>query len=365
MPVLYTPDVETVDEDETQLAAELAETLIGISRKTAGDTGQGLRSVHAKSHGLLVGELTIAEDLPPELAQGLFAHRGQYPLVMRFSTTPGDVLPDKVSTPHGLAIKILNVEGARVTGSETDTTQDFVMVNGPAFQTNNARAFLNSLKLLALTTDRAEAAKVALSSVLRNTEKIVEAFGGKSTPIRALGGEVPRHPAGEIYYTQVPVRYGDYIAKLSIVPASDNVRALREVKIDVGGKDLILRETMIETFRHQGGAWELRVQLCENLEDMPVEDAAKVWDEAISPFYTVARLTVPAQSAWSEVKSQAIDHGMAFNPWHALAAHRPLGSIMRLRQAAYVASSTFRRQTDGRALAEPSNLDALQPEFAG
>lgn len=36
---------------------------------------------------------------------------------MRFSTNPGDMLDDKVSTPRGLAIKLIGVEGARLPGS--------------------------------------------------------------------------------------------------------------------------------------------------------------------------------------------------------------------------------------------------------
>jgi hypothetical protein len=52
---------------------------------------------------------------------------------MRLSTTPGDILPDDVSTPRAMAIKIIGVEGERLPGTEGDVTQDFVMVNGPAF----------------------------------------------------------------------------------------------------------------------------------------------------------------------------------------------------------------------------------------
>jgi len=48
---------------------------------------------------------------------------------MRFSTLPGDVLDDSVSTPRGLAMKVIGVEGERLEGSEGDVTQDFVLIN--------------------------------------------------------------------------------------------------------------------------------------------------------------------------------------------------------------------------------------------
>jgi hypothetical protein len=64
----------------------------------------------------------------------------------------------------------------------------------------------------------------------------------------------------------------------------------------------------------------LRVQLCINLEEMPVEDASNAWDEAKSAYVTVARLNVPEQESWSETLRQAVDDGMAFSPWNGLAA---------------------------------------------
>jgi hypothetical protein len=42
---------------------------------------------------------------------------------MRFSTSPGDLLPDSVSTPRGLALKIFGVTGERLPGSEDDTSR--------------------------------------------------------------------------------------------------------------------------------------------------------------------------------------------------------------------------------------------------
>ncbi len=67
--------------------------------------------------------------LPPVLAQGLFARAGTYPLVNRISTTPGDILDDNVSTPRAMAIKVVGVEGERLPGSESATTQDFILIN--------------------------------------------------------------------------------------------------------------------------------------------------------------------------------------------------------------------------------------------
>src|ERR1700761_4511597 len=93
-PLRYSDDVEEIDDDEGQLARDLAKVMLEISAKTYEDGGHAMRSVHAKSHALLKAELEIPKALPPVLAQGLFARPGRYDAVMRFSTIPGDILAD-------------------------------------------------------------------------------------------------------------------------------------------------------------------------------------------------------------------------------------------------------------------------------
>ena len=190
--------------DEEKTTDELVETLLKISAITYKDGHHALRSVHAKSHALLKGELTVLPGLPPELAQGIFRSPATYPVILRLSSSPGDLLNDSVSTPRGLALKLLDVPGERLEGSEGATTQDFVMVNGPAFAAPNAKKFLGNLKLLASTTDKAPALKSALSATLRGAEKLLEAVGGQSGTLKSLGGEPATHPLGETYFTQVP-----------------------------------------------------------------------------------------------------------------------------------------------------------------
>jgi len=360
-PVRYAPEVESVEPYEDDLINDLTDVILGISRKTWADGHHALRGVHAKSHALLCGRLHILRDLPPELAQGLFARPAEYPVILRFSTTPGDMLPDSVSTPRGLAIKVIGVNGEHLPDAPGDT-QDFVMVNGPAFSAPNGKTFLGNLKLLAATTDRVEGVKVAVSKVLQGTEQVIERFGGTSGTVRALGGEPALHPLGQTYYTQVPVRYGDYIAKLSLAPASDVLTDLTHARIHIDGHPHAIREAMLDHFAANDGLWDLRVQLCRDLVSMPVEDASKVWPETQSPFVTVARLHVPPQTAWSEDRSAAVDDAMSFSPWHGLLAHRPLGSIMRLRKRVYEASAAFRATHTGRPVAEPDHLPAVFDE---
>jgi len=358
-PLRYEPAYEVAPADEEETARELREVLMKVARTVLDDESHAYRAVHAKSHGLLLAELQVAADLPPVLAQGVFAKPARYPVAMRFSTVPGDLLPDSVSTPRGLAIKIVGVGGERVAGSEGQVTQDFVMVNGPAFNAPSAKKFLSSLKLLAGTTDKAPGLKQAFSGALRGLEALIEKAGGESPTLKALGGQAATHILGDTFYTQAPFLYGPYMAKLSVAPVSPELVALKDAAIELDGHPDALRELVIAHFRQHGGEWEVRVQLCADIEQMPIEDASVQWPEDVSPYLTVARIVASPQPAWSRDRSIAVDDGMAFSPWHALAAHRPIGSIMRVRKAAYEMAAQFRSEHNATHVTEPKTLDSL------
>jgi len=352
-PVRYSPSVEVLEQDEEDTDRQLVETLRGISEITYEDSGHALRSVHAKSHGLLHAELEVIAGLPPTLAQGLFAKPAKYPVVMRFSTIPGDVLDDSVSVPRGLAVKVIGIPGDRLPGSEGDTTQDFVLVDGPAFAAPTAKKFLGNLKLLAKTTDKAEGLKKALSVALRGAEALLESVGSQSGLLKTLGGHPEDHILGETFFSQAPIRYGDYIAKVAVAPVSAELVALANAPLNVNGKPNGLRDAVRAFFTARGAVWELRVQLCTDLKAMPVEDSSIAWPEDKSPYVAVARIIAQRQDTWSDVNITAIDDGLSFSPWHGIMEHQPLGSIMRVRKAAYKASADFRGGRNGCPMYQP------------
>ena len=358
-PLLYDPSFETIEADEADTAAQLVATMRTISETTHKDSGHAERSVHAKSHGILNGNLRVLAGLPAAYAQGVFAEARTYPLVMRFSTNPGDVLDDSVSAPRGLAIKIVGVEGERLPTSAGETTQDFVLANAPAFSAPNAAGFLKAVRLLAKTTDTPQILKKALSATLRTVEAAVESVGGKSATLISLGGQPLTHILGESFYSAAPLLHGLYMAKIAVVPVSANLTALIGEKVKVYGKPNALREGVIAFFATETAEWEVRVQRCTDLLAMPIEDATVVWPEDQSPYVPVARIVVTPQSAWSEPRVKAVDDGFSFSPWHGLSAHRPLGNVMRARRVAYEQLSAVRSQLNGCPLHEPRTLADL------
>jgi len=358
-PVRFDPSVETIAPDEQETLKTLEGSFQEILETTSQDYGHAVRSVHAKAHGIARGTFTVADNLPAELAQGIFARPGTHEAVIRISTNAGDILDDSISLPRGLALKILDVEGARLPGSEGDTTQDFIMVNGPAFSAPDAKAFSKNLKLLAKTTDRFEGVKKAMSATFRVVESALEAVGGQSATLQTLGGAKPVHPLGETYYSQTPFRHGDYIAKVALFPVSPGLTRLTGDTVDITARPDALREVVRDEMIEHGGTWEFRVQLNTDLEKMPIEDASVVWDEKESPFVTVATLEIPPQLSWEQGVTDHTDDALSYSIWHGITAHQPLGGVNRARNETYKQSANFRGKFNGCPMHEPTKLSEI------
>ena len=92
---------------------------------------------------------------------------------------------------------------------------------------------------------------------------------------------------------------------------------------------------------------------------MPIEDASVLWPEDLSPYLTVGRLIAEPQDAYSAARRIFVDELLSLSPWHSLAAHRPLGNIMRARKKPYPASSQFRHVAESRPMTEPKSISDL------
>ena len=127
--VTYTDSVEVKKPNEEKTFDDIATEMHRLSALMNDRYRHAVRSVHAKSHGLLKVELKIYDNLPQPFQQGLFAEAKAYPAIMRFSTNPGDILADSISTPRGLAVKVIGATGPMLPENQGQVTQDFVFVN--------------------------------------------------------------------------------------------------------------------------------------------------------------------------------------------------------------------------------------------
>ena len=356
-PLSYQPDYEVVATTERTRQQHLQQTLRKLSEISSQAATHAARSVHLKSHGLLTADMQIYDQLPPAYAQGLFARPQTLPLIMRFSTVPGDILHDKPGTPRSLALKVVGVEGERLPGSEDAITQNFLFVNGASFLSSSVQVFLNNLKHLACTPNTSTEFRHFLAQLFRSTTHLVESLKyGQQSQLNHLYQSQETNLLGETYISQDPIMYGDYMAKIAIVPIAPDLIALSNKPIDLFASDG-LRKSIVDFFITRTAVWELRVQLCTDIKTMPIEDATIIWPEEHSPYIPVARITAKPQIAWSPYRSRVVDEGMLFSPWHGLAAHRPLGSVTRLRKMSYEMAKNMRASNDHGCTCEPTHLD--------
>ncbi len=362
----YSPSVEQPAPDEHVVFDELSRTMQHITRTMAARYRNAYRPVHAKSHGLLVGTLTVLPSLPDHLAQGLFAKADSHPVLMRFSTNPGDLLADNVSSPRGLAVKVLGVEGEMVPNHAGETTQDFVCVDADRFGAPDPAGFLKQIKLFDKNLNVSEGAKHVVSVTARAINATIGVVGLHSATLEGIGAPAV-HILGESFTTVTPLRYGRYVAKLGFAPASESLRKLTGESVDLGDDYNALEELIKKFFRHETAVWDVKVQLAlspnpeadEKSNKFPIEDASKEWPKDDSPWQTVAQITVAPQDTYSDARELFFDNQISFSPWHALAAHQPLGGIMRSRLKAYEEAAKYRAQRNQHPHVEPKSVDEV------
>ena len=355
MPYLrYSPVIEQAQPDERDAIEGIIKGMTQQSETVEKREHHAVRASHAKSSGCVVGEITIAGGLPPELAQGLFAQSTTHPIAIRFAQGPGETLGDRVGTHRGMAMKIFGVPGEKLPGHEADT-QDFVFATGTTFPSGTAQGFLKDAKQIGTATPTPEGLKSAVSSAARNFNKVLHAFGTES-PKADFFGHPFSHPLADAYFSQAPVRFGDYVAKLGAFPVSPAQDQLKDWKLDPNDDEDGFRHATVDFFRNHGAVFELRAQLWANSETQPLEDASVDWPTQESEYRVVATIHIPPQDAYSNARQHYFDEVMTFRPAHSLASHQPLGSVMRARLQVYQALSAFRHRENGTKAENPNDI---------
>ena len=84
------------------------------------------------------------------------------------------------------------------------------------------------------------------------------------------------------------------------------------------------------------------------------------WPESLSPFVTVAKLSLPQQDIGGDNNLERMD-ATSMSPRRATEERQPLGSIMRARKEVYRRSSLLRHAVNHQKRAEPRSADEVLP----
>ena len=366
--VKYTPDIETADPGFDQnLQTVIAKTERYIARSvTTEGTGRAVRDAHAKGYGLVRAEVEILDQLPAEYAQGIYATPGRHDALIRFSNgSPHAGADARLGGATGLALKIFDIAGPTLLEDEPDTrTFDYANINAPVFFCNTVEHYLFIQDLFI------EAPAYFVQGTPGRHRFYQDFVTGKGTLDQDNWAwdellaflRVLQSPSVNLllstYWTMGAVRHGGYIAKVRFAPVAAFADKVVQRDLDLGSAAEVYRPALIVELRERPYEFDIQVQLCADLAQMPVEDVTVEWPEQLSPFVTVAKLRLPQQDI-SEDDNLAKMDALSFTPWRVTAEHAPLGNIMRVRKEVYRHSSILRHNLNQQQRTEPQSADQV------
>jgi hypothetical protein len=309
---------ESIGPDEADVAKRFVAFLTEASARRH-PTGVMPRFNQGRAAGCVDAEFTVPDQLAAELQVGLFARPGTYRARIRFANAASATDRDK--DVRGMSIKVMDVAGENLTQGET--SQDFILNSHPVMMVGGSRAFLDLLQ-----ANEAGGVRRVFFFLLHPRAASI-ALASRQNPTSHL--EIP-------YWSTTPYLFGPGRAvKYHLRPSSGAVTPLPNPLTDN-----YLRERLAERVAREEVRFDFNVQFQIDPQRTPIEDASVEWREQLTPYRTVAHVRIPPQQIGT-AENDALCERMSFNPWHALAAHRPLGDYNRARRNIYQAMAAFRQ----------------------
>jgi hypothetical protein len=297
------------------------------------------RGGNTKTHGIVRGEFIVHEGLPERFRRGIFSAPRTYRAWVRFSGPGPYITPDIDDVGFmSISIKLMGVPGPKLM-SEERFTQDMFGVSTATFVTPDVRA-------------NAQLQKESLKNAS------IFYFANFTRPhlldliMQGLFIKTQSSPLEAPYFSCVPYLLGEGQAmQYSVWPKSNHRTPVP--RLPLRPPDNYLRQAMAAALAAGPVELDFRVQLQTDPFLMPIENAAVLWPERLSPRVSVATLRLLQQRFDSPAQIN-FEKRLSYNPWHCIAEHRPLGNQSRARQRMYLALSTFRHDMNAIPHYEPT-----------
>ncbi|KAJ4295013.1 hypothetical protein N0V90_007021 [Kalmusia sp. IMI 367209] len=300
-----------------------------------------LRGTHLKT------QVIVHDNLPPHLAQGMFAKPGAYDVIMRYSSLTPKIVPDNIPAPRGIGMKIFGVEGEKIWG-EDKKTQDWTFNNYPILELRDPKTTYD-------IADSLERNWNDLPTFADEQSKRVDA------DVATLGSQLPKqHMVAMPEYSQSAYRFGDYVAKFGVFPLSEEQKKLEETEIKDSDPINIISQELRSFHMKNNVTYSFCAQLLQDVNEQPVEDIGIEWDAKKYPFEQIATMEFPPQDSWLPEFRVWWDDRITVNSWHGLKVHQPLGSTNRMRRVVYAESRKLRLRVNGhKDYIEPASLNEV------
>jgi hypothetical protein len=303
------------------------------------------RGGNTKTQGIVRAEFIVHDNLPENFRRGIFATRRSYPAWVRFSGPGPYVTPDIDDVGFmSISVKLMDVPGPKLMDEEK-FTQDMFGVSTPTFVTPDtyANAHLQHWSLQDaqifhfLNFKRPHVFDLIMQELFIKTQ---------SSPFEAP------------YFSCVPYLFGEGQAmEYSFWPVSNRKTPIP--RLPLRPPDDYLRLAMVKALNEGDVEIEMRVQLQTDPHLMPIENAAVLWPERLSPRVPVATLHIPKQK-FDAPEQMAFARKLSFNPWHCIPEHRPLGNQSRARKRMYYELSKFRHDMNKVPHYEPDGSEQFE-----
>lgn len=289
-----------------------------------------MRDAHPKAHGCVRAQFIVdPSGLPDEAKVGVFAGQRTFDAWIRFSNAERVPQSDKAPDVRGMAIKLMDVEGAKILESERDeTTQDFILISHEVFFARNAQEFL---------------IVVGLSKNVPEVEPLRPKFTRELEILSASQESQIRNPLGANYWTTVPFRLGPRSVKYRAVYNSVVAQAPNPSSPN------FLKEAMKSQLDYAEARFAFQVQLFRDEASTPIENPTVPWP---TPYIQVATIVIPPQDFTTAEREQFCEN-LSFTPWHSLPEHEPLGAVNAVRKPIYDAVSDERHKLRTAPRTEP------------
>lgn len=310
---------EAFEGNEDALASKMASLIKQVSQQRHRQ-GTVMRFNQAKSLGCFDASFQVKDDIPDNLKLGLFAKPGEYPAMVRFANA--STFDDGEKDLRGMSIRVSEVDAGVMWGQSGK--QDFVLNSYPALFAATPEDFL---------------AFIEAQLEGRVIWHFLKPANWKSLYIILKARDRHHSPFDIRYWSTTPYQLGDTQA------VKYSVQSCSTYKSDEPDDHTqhYLRGAMHEHLEQEPGCFEFMLQVQTNNDDMPIEDASKIWDENDAPFIPVAQLTFDQQEFLTK-NALARCEQITFNPWQTLPEHKPLGRMNYVRKQIYSELAEYRQR---------------------
>ncbi len=363
------------DIEDSQIKDGVATTIKRMRRMYEGKQ-RSSRDIHKKTHSCVEANLEIfdfdEENIKTSVAklanlseeqiknmnikQGIFAKPEKYRALIRFSNSNPQAFPDRMPDPRGMAVKLYDVEGEHFGESYSPTEQDIVMADIPQFFNRDIEdyydlleGFLGALGWIIRNPIRGYVLLKALFTT-RPMSLLTERYWSVSAFSIGEQIAVSDAPNAKNITYPVAVKFG-FIPTSTQAPFERMPRQKRPFRVSDNyyQDDIISRLSEENATYYWDFAIQVQTKVSHSIEDVTVE-----WPEEEAPFFTVGRLAI---------KNQKIDLGdqfeagerVRFSPWNGLKAHKPLGTLNRLRNEVYSTVADIRQASSPTTSGDTNN----------